>query len=212
MIHHHQNKKAESGEIWVNKFTEDSAYEFRENVLKIATKDANAPIIIYIDSYGGQVDALAKMVDTMQQFGNPFITVCLGKAMSCGAILLSCGDYRYCAPNSRVMVHEVSSGTSGDVHDNVNNAKESLRLNIHFLGLLADNCGLKGGFKALRKMIKDHDGRELWLDATQALKFGIIDEVGLPQVKASITYQLVTTNPMSRKDRLKRSSSILGLE
>lgn len=157
-------------------------------------------------------DSLAKMIDALDQVGNPIITCCMGKAMSCGAILPSHGRYRYCAPNSRVMVHEVSSMTGGDVHDMFNDASESKRLNAHFMHILAKNCGIKKGFAGLRKIIKDHDGRELWMDAKKALAFGIVDEVGTPQIVPYIAYDIVTIQPPPRSQRVKRIKDILGVQ
>jgi len=135
----------------------------------------------------------------------------MGKAMSCGAILLSHGHLRYCAPNSRVMVHEVSSGTGGDVHDMYNDATEAKRLNKHFLGLLAHNCNLKGGFEGLRKHIKQRDGREVWMSPSEAHKFGIVDEVGTPSIIPLVGYQTGTIKAPPRSERITRSLSILGL-
>jgi ATP-dependent Clp endopeptidase proteolytic subunit ClpP len=206
-----KDDKKSSGEIWVNKFNEEAASHFREQILAYALKDPNLPIIIYIDSYGGYVDALAKMIDTLEQIDNPTITVCMGKAVSCGAILLSHGHLRYCAPNSRVMVHEVSSGTFGDVHDMYNDAVEVKRLNKHFLGLLARNCGFKGGFEELRKFIKQKDGRDLWMNPQEALKFGIIDDIGTPTIIPQISYQIGTIKAAPRQDKVNRSFQILGV-
>ncbi len=188
-------KDVSSNEIWVNKFTEDSASKFRKDILDQKKTSDHSPIIIYIDSYGGYVDSLAQMIDTMDEFrlkyDMKFITVCMGKAMSCGAILLSHGDTRFCAPNSRVMVHEVSAGAFGDVHDVSNDAKETKRLNEHFLGILAENCNIKGGFKGLRQIIKDRDGRDIWMSAQESLDFGIVDFVGYPDIKTVISYDIV---------------------
>src|ERR1700693_3667985 len=114
----------DSDEILVNDFTEDSAQEFRDKLLEAAKDDPMKPIVVYIDSYGGEVDALAKMIETMDEVSNPVITVAMGKAMSCGAMLLSHGDIRFCGKHSRVMIHEVSIGTGGDVHDVESTAKE----------------------------------------------------------------------------------------
>ena len=205
-----EDKKKEGGsEIWVNEFTEESAAKFREQVISIAGKDPNFPIIIYIDSYGGYVDSLAKMIDTLDQIANPTITVCMGKAMSCGAILLSHGHMRFCAPNSRIMVHEVSSGTSGDVHDMHNDAIEAKRLNQHFLGLLAKNCGIRGGYEGLRSKIKSRDGREVWITPEDALSFGIIDKIGTPYIQPLVGYEVHTIVPVSRSARVKRAKQIL---
>jgi len=179
-------------EIWVNHFTEHSAQKFREEVFAKAKDDSDRPIIIYIDSYGGAVDSLAKMIATMDEIPNPKITVCIGKAMSCGAILLSHGDFRYCDKHSRVMVHEVSTGAYGDVHDVKNDAEESRRLNAYFMGLLAENCSIPNGYKGLRQIVKERDGREIYLDAKGSLEFGIIDEVGTPEIVPFVQYQVGT--------------------
>ena len=180
----------DSEEIWVTKFDEDAAQKFREKVMKKSSASSRAPIVIYIDSYGGYVDSLAKMIETLDEVPNPIVTVCMGKAMSCGAILLSHGDIRYCGRHSRVMVHEVSAGAIGDVHDCHNDAKEGLRLNRYFLGLLAKNCGIKGGYDGLRKIVKERDGREIWLDARSSLDFGIVDKIGLPNINSVTLYEV----------------------
>ena len=187
-----------SDEIWVVKFDEESAQEFRDQVIRTAKEGPNEPIVVYIDSYGGLVDSLAKMIETIDEVPNPVVTVAMGKAMSCGAILLSHGDVRWCGKHSRVMVHEVSGGTQGDVHDVHADALETKRLNKQFLGLLAKNCGIKGGYDGLRKLIKAHDGRDLYLDADAAMKFGIVDAVGLPRVTPVSLYDVSTTPPKKK--------------
>lgn len=203
MINNSKNKssKSESEEIWVNKFDEESAAEFRDKVLESSKENVSEPIIVYIDSYGGFVDSLAKMIETMDEVPNPFVTVCMGKAMSCGAILLSHGDIRWCGRHSRVMIHEVSGGVGvGDVHDMHNDAIEVKRLNKHFLGLLAKNCKISGGYEGLRKMIKGKDGRDIWLDADDAVKFGIVDAVGVPKLARIAVHEVFTTP--TKKNRL----------
>lgn len=192
------NSRDLGDEIWVNEFTEESAQKFREAVLSEAKNDVMRPIVVYIDSYGGQVDALAKMIETMDEVQNPFVTVAVGKAMSCGAMLLSHGDVRFCGRHSRIMIHEVSSGTSGDVHDMNADAQEAKRLNRYFMGLLAKNCGIKGGYDALRKMIKDQDGRDNYMNADAAKEFGIVDVVGMPKISRMKLYQVEVIPPKPR--------------
>lgn len=208
---HGEHQESSLGEIWVKQFTEESAAKFREQVLKVALRDPNMPIIVYIDSYGGYVHSLAKMIDTLDQLANPIITVCMGKAMSCGAILLSHGHVRFCAPNSTVMIHEVSSGTFGDVHDIHNDTLETKRLNEHFLGLLARNCGIKTGYKGLRKLIKERDGRDLYLDPKAAVRFGVVDHVGTPAIIPRLSYETHTIKPPLRTDQVRRAKNILGI-
>ena len=181
---------SDTSEIWVIKFDEESAQKFRLKVLKRSELNPRMPIVIYIDSYGGYVDSLAKMIETLDEVPNPIITVCMGKAMSCGAILLSHGDIRYCGKHSRVMVHEVSHGAIGDVHDCHNDAQEGVRLNRYFLGLMAKNCGIKGGYDGLRRIIKERDGREIWMDAKTSLTFGIVDKIGLPNLNSIVLFEV----------------------
>lgn len=185
-------------EIWVNEFTIEKAQEFRDQVLEKAIKP-DVPIVIRINSPGGMVDALAMMLETMDELPNPFITVCYGLAASCGAILLSHGDVRWVTQHSRVLVHEVSSATSGDVHDMHADAIETKRLNKHFMGLLARNCGIKGGYDGLRKLIKAHDGRDIYLDAESAVKFGIADAVGVPKVVTATLHEVFTAPTKSSR-------------
>jgi ATP-dependent Clp protease, protease subunit len=189
-------------EVWVNEFTEESAQKFREELLEEAKGNSNRPIIVYIDSYGGEVDSLAKMVETMDEVPNPIVTVASGKAMSCAAVLLSHGDVRFVGHHARVMVHEVSNATQGDVHDMYNNAAETKRLNRWFMGLLAKNCGIKGGYSAIRKIIKDQDGRDRYMDAKAALKFGIADVIGMPRLSRMKLYQIEAV-PLKRHDKVK---------
>ena len=193
-----------SDDIWVTEFTTEAALEFREQVFEASKGDVMRPIIVYIDSYGGAVDALASMIETMDEVPNPIITAAVGKAMSCGAMLLSHGDIRFIGKHSRVMVHEVSSGTAGDVHDMGADTQETKRLNRYFMDLLAKNCGIKG-YDALRKIIKDQDGRDRYMDAAKALKFGIVDPIGMPKVNRMKLYQVEVTGP---KDKITKNKPV----
>lgn len=189
-----EEETMKSSEIWVTKFDEEHAQKFRIAVLEVAKSDPSRPVVIYIDSYGGYVDALAKMIETMDEVSNPIITVCMGKAMSCGAILLSHGDVRFLGRHSRIMIHEVSSGTIGNVQDMKEDVKETVRLNEYFMGILAKNCGFKH-YEEFREVIKAQDGRDRYLSGEAAIKFGIVDAIGLPKVSARALYE-VTKHPV----------------
>jgi ATP-dependent Clp protease protease subunit len=181
-------------EICVNEFTEDSATDFRKKVLFRAEMDPDAPIVIYIDSYGGYVDSLAKMIETMNEVPNKFITVSMGKAISCGAILLSHGDVRYCGGYSRVMIHNVSAGSWGEVYSLKASSDQTMEMNKRFMGLLANNC--KMTYEELQKKIKEtDDSREIWLNAEDAKKFGIVDEIGIPSLIPMLGWEVQTIVP-----------------
>lgn len=193
-------EKNEFFEILVNKFTEESAKEFRKAFLSESEKNPVKPIIVWIDSMGGKVNALATMVETIESVPNEVVTACVGKAMSAGAILLSCGDKRYCGENSRIMIHEcLVSIPHSNIHEVAVNSGEVLRQNRHWLSRLARNCGIKGGYKALKKMFKEcEDNRTIYLNAPEALKFGIIDFIGIPQIKSETKYW-VTLSPKKNR-------------
>ena len=177
-------------EIWVTDFDTESALKFREKILEASECDPTRPIIVRIDSYGGTVDSLASMIETIDEVPNSIVTVAVGKAMSCGAVLLSHGDVRFCGKHSRIMIHEVSSGTVGNVHDMGSDIEETKRHNKWFMGLLAKNCGIRGGYNALRKMIKALDGRDKYMNADEAVKFGIVDAIGMPTLSSVKLHQV----------------------
>jgi len=186
-------------EIWVRDFTSDSAQEFREQVMERADKEGTMVIPIYIDSYGGNVDALAKMVATMDEVSNRFITVCMGKAMSAGAILLSHGDLRFCDKYSRIMVHNLSTISFGDVYSLQAGSEEAMRLNKVFGELLAKNCGIT--YSELQKRIKNStDSKDLWMSPDDALRFGLVDKIGVPELVPVIQWACDTRPTKERLD------------
>lgn len=186
-----------SSEIWVGEFTDKSAQEFREQILERADPEGKMVIPIYIDSYGGNADSLAKMIDTMDEVPNRFITVCMGKAMSCGAILLSHGDLRFCSKLSRIMVHNVSTVSWGDAYSLKAGSDEAMRLNKIFIGLLAKNCGMT--YEQLQNHIKTAtDSKEIWMSPEDAVKFGIVDRIGVPELIPIIQWACETVPPKQR--------------
>lgn len=195
-------------EIWVTKFDEESAQKFRQAVMDQSRVDPTRPIVIYIDSYGGYVDALAKMIETLDEVPNPIVTACMGKAMSCGAMLLSHGDVRFLGRHSRVMVHEVSSGTFGNVQDMKDDVKETIRLNEYFMGLLAKNCGFKN-YDELRSIIKDQDGRERYIFGDDAIKFGIVDAIGTPKINSRVMYE-VAKQPIKGRFAARNKQALIN--
>lgn len=173
------------GAIWVNQFTEESARAFANQLQRRSSVDANAPITVYIDSGGGEAYSLLTMISAMDSVPNDVITVAMGKAMSAGAILLSHGDLRYASPHSSIMVHEVSGGLGGHLED-INNTHVHLsKLNEYVMQMLAKNCKIKGGYPALKKKLKK--ARDLYLSADEAVKFGLVDRVGVPFISKNVS-------------------------
>ncbi len=177
-------------DIVVNKFTEESARTFRDRVFKRSSLDPSLPIIVYIDSYGGSVDALNAMIASMHQVPNPIVTVCIGKAMSCGAFLLAAGDHRFCDAGSRILIHEVSGGSIESVNEMEADVDEVRRLNDQTMHFLAKRCNHT--YEEMKKMMHAQDSRNIILNAKQALKFGIIDYIGTPIIKPLVLYTIET--------------------
>lgn len=180
-------------EIWVYEFTEKSAHEFREQVMMMAEDEGPSGVIpINIDSYGGSVYALAKMIETMNEMPNQFLTRVSGKAMSCGAILASQGDVRFIGDLSNTMVHNVSAGVMGDVTDMESVTENVKEINKQMMGLLAKNCGMS--YASLQSKIKaSTNSKEIWLNAEQSVEFGLADFVGTPKLVPRMQIQLVHT-------------------
>ena len=142
-------------------------------LLHLANEDSTKDIQLYINSPGGSVyDGLA-IYDTIQYIKPDVQTIGIGLQASMGAFLLSSGakGKRSLLPNSRVMIHQPSSGTQGKVTDQEISLREALELKERLAGLLAKNTGQK-----LAKVKTDME-RDFWMGAEQAKEYGIIDNV-----------------------------------
>lgn len=191
--------------IWIREFTPETAERFANAVLDLSEKDPNAPIVVYIDSYGGSVDALASMISVMDAVPNQFVTVAVGTAMSAAASLLSHGDVRFVTPHARIMIHELSAGAGGHINDIVTDTREMERLNSYWLQMLAANCGK--AVAQLQEMFKK--SRDIYLTPKEAVEFGLADQIGLPTVQmqpAPAQYQLGVFLPPPPPEPKKKPS------
>jgi ATP-dependent Clp protease protease subunit len=176
--------------ILVNEFTEESAAQFKQELIEQSMQNIMAPIVVHIDSYGGYVDSLAMMIEAMEYVPNPIITVAIGKAFSCGAMLLAAGDVRFCGRHSRVMVHELSGGAQGDVNEVFSNSVQLKDLNRYWMSYLAKKCKIKGGYAGIKKLLNKSEVNDVYFTPEQALNFGIVDYIGLPAVIENVTYDI----------------------
>jgi len=150
----------------------------RDIVSKLLLLDADKPgqeIKFYINSPGGVVTSGMVMYDTMQMIKSPVSTICMGLAASMGSILLSGGvkGKRFIYPHGEVMIHQPSlggqfQGVSADLEIQ---AKQTQRVKEIGAQILAKNCG-----KTVEQIMKDFD-RDYWMDANEALKYGIVDSL-----------------------------------
>jgi len=195
----------EFGPIWVNKFSEDSARAFVKQLHFQSLRDPTLPIVIYIDSNGGDAYALLTMIAAIEQVPNEIVTCALSKAMSAGAMLLACGDVRFASEHSTIMIHEISAGTIGHIDDiNVQHTNIT-KLNEKLMKLLVKKSGFKGGATALKKLLAN--ARDLYLDAAEAKEHGFIDEIGIPMLHKGISVQYtLSSNP--REDEKVRAEEV----
>ena len=142
-------------------------------LLHLANEDPNKDIQLYINSPGGSVyDGLA-IYDTIQYI-KPYVqTIGIGLQASMGAFLLSSGTKgkRFVLPNSRVMIHQPSSGTQGKVTDQEITLREAIALKEKLAEMMAKNTGQK-----VAKVKADME-RDFWMSAEEAVKYGVADEV-----------------------------------
>jgi ATP-dependent Clp protease protease subunit len=142
-------------------------------LLHLAYDDPKKDIKLYINSPGGSVyDGLA-IYDTIQFISPDVQTIGIGLQASMGAFLLSSGTKgkRFALPNSRIMIHQPSSGTQGKISDQEITLREGLFLKQRLNEILAKNTGQK-----LAKIEKDAD-RDFWMSSEEAKAYGLIDEI-----------------------------------
>lgn len=150
----------------------------KDVVTKFLLLDADKPgeeIKFYINSPGGVVTSGMVIYDTMKMLKSPVSTICMGLAASMGSILLSGGakDKRYIYPHGEVMIHQPSLGgyIQGVSADLEIQAKQTKRVKEIGAKILADNCG-----KTSQHIMKDFD-RDYWMDAQEAVEYGIVDHI-----------------------------------
>ncbi|MHA1675808.1 MAG: ClpP family protease, partial [Candidatus Njordarchaeales archaeon] len=152
---------------------EDSAAQFLEQVTALECIDMNKPISIYVDTYGGNLDAAMCMYDTIKACCCPVVTIGIGKVMSAGVLLLAAGDKgnRFITENTRVMVHEISSGTFGAISEMENSVLETRRMQDLYIELLAKDSNTNK-----TKILKDME-KETYMSAQETVNYGIADKL-----------------------------------
>jgi len=142
-------------------------------LLFLQAEDPKKEISLYINSPGGSVTATLAIIDTMNHIKNDISTVCVGIAASGAALVLSSGTKgkRMALPNSEVMIHQPLGGAEGQASDIEISAKHILKTRVILNKLLAKNTG-----QSVSRIEKDVD-RDFFMDAEEAKKYGIIDQV-----------------------------------
>ena len=148
-------------------------------LLFLEMEDPDAEISMYINSPGGSVTDGMAIFDTMRYIKPKVRTVCLGMAASMGAFLLMAGEpgMRLALPNSEVMIHQPSGGTSGQATDVQLHAQWLLRTKSKMNRLMAEMT-----HQPLERIERDVE-RDYFMTAEEALAYGVIDQIYQPRKK-----------------------------
>lgn len=142
-------------------------------LLFLESENPSKDISFYINSPGGVVTSGLAMYDTMQYIKPDVSTVCIGQAASMGSLLLTAGapGKRYALPNARIMIHQPLGGARGQASDIEIQAREILRLKARLNDMYVKHTGQK------LDVIEKAMDRDNFMNADEALKFGLIDNV-----------------------------------
>lgn len=143
-------------------------------LLHLASVNKN-PIHLVVSTYGGSVDEMFSLYDTIKFLPCPVHTIALGKVMSAGVLLLAAGEKgkRLIGKSARIMMHPVSGGSYGNVFEIINESKEHSRL--HNLMVEALESETKMNRDDIEKIMRS--GYDYYITAAEAISLGIVDKI-----------------------------------
>ena len=152
-------------------------------LLFLQSEDATKDVWMYINSPGGSVYAGLAIYDTMQYLKPDVCTVCMGMAMSMGAVILAAGakGKRYALPHSTVLIHQPLGGAEGQATDIEITAREIIRIRTALYDILVKHTG-----QPMERITQDSD-RNFYMTAEKAVDYGIVDEVLTREEAAALT-------------------------
>jgi ATP-dependent Clp protease, protease subunit len=167
-----------------------------QELLYLQSTKREEEVSIYINSPGGYVDQTLAIYDTMQSMGCPIATYCIGQAASGGAILLMAGTKgkRFILPNAKVMLHQPAGGVGGQAEDIRIQVEEIIKDKARLNSIIALHTGRS------TETIQEEIERDRYLDACQAVEYGIVDEILDPNRNKS-----ESSGKASKKDEKKKS-------
>jgi ATP-dependent Clp protease protease subunit len=142
-------------------------------LLFLSREDPEKTIQMYINSPGGQIYSGLAIYDTMRMIPNPISTFAVGVTASFGTVLLAAGTkgQRYALPHATIHMHQPLGGAQGQATDIEIQSKEILRLRARLNEIMAQNTGQP------LDVIKHDTERDFYMDAEQAVEYGLVDEV-----------------------------------
>lgn len=142
-------------------------------MLFLEAEDPDKDIHLYINSPGGSITAGMAIYDTMQYIKCDVSTICIGMAASMGAFLLAAGaeGKRIALPNSEIMIHQPLGGTRGQAADIKIHAERIIKMRDKLNQILSERTG-----QPMEVIERDTD-RDNFMDAEEAVKYGLVDKV-----------------------------------
>jgi len=188
--------------IWVAGAINDSISTIvQAQLLYLENTDPNKDVTLHLDTPGGSVKSGLSMIDMMNYVGYDIATVNTGMCASMGSVLLAAGTKgkRSSLNFSKVMTHQVSHGTQGNIQDTRINQKEAEKYNYILFQLLGEYSGKSW------KEVLEYSKRDRWFTSEEAKKFGLIDEIILKEGEKTISelldgfdeYRKYTENELS---------------
>jgi len=178
--------------IQINDVMEEKSKSFGEQMSDAHQSDQ--PVIpIVINSFGGSCYALLSIVSEIQNATKPVATIATGKAMSAGLSILAMGTkgYRFAAPNSMLLMHEVSSWTGGKVEEIKASSNMLGHLNKKIFRMIARHCDHKDNY--FLDLMHDKSHADWYFSEREAKKHNLIDHIGIPEnlisLKASYEFR-----------------------
>ncbi|MDD4324395.1 MAG: ATP-dependent Clp endopeptidase proteolytic subunit ClpP [Eubacteriales bacterium] len=159
--------------ILSNQVDHNTANLIVAQLLFLEAEDPDKDIQFYINSPGGEVSSGMMIYDTMQYIKPDVQTIAMGMAASMGAFLVGAGakGKRFALPNAEIMIHQPSGGTQGQASDISIAAEHILKMRKRLNEILAEICD-----QPLEVIERDTE-RDHWMDAKEAIEYGIIDKV-----------------------------------
>lgn len=133
------------------------------------------PIHLVVSTYGGSIDEMFSLYDTIKFLPCPVHTIALGKVMSAGVLLLASGvkGKRLIGGSARIMMHPVSGGVYGNVFEVLNDTKEHKRLHELLVQTMVKETKMKAG--EIQKIMRA--GHDFYMTPQEAVRFGIVDKI-----------------------------------
>ncbi len=154
-------------------FTPQMANVIVAQLLLLESENPNAEISLYVNSPGGDLSACWAILDTMQYIKAPVSTIGVGLVASAGSVILAGGEKgkRFILPNTSVMIHQPSAGTSGQITDMEIMVNQFTKNKKKLTKQMAEFTGRK------EKEVFEAMERDNWMNAEEAKDFGLVDDI-----------------------------------